>query len=95
MFTLMTGVTGLGELQSKTSDRDSCSSFVMESAWPTWGIPLLPTCVLVFILSDSIGSGDRLVSQRRFHFWSPRVCPGEAGSRPRVVTLRFSRSVVR
>ena len=32
MFTLMTGVTGLGELQSETSDQDPCSSFVMESA---------------------------------------------------------------
>ena len=41
-FTLTTGVTGLGELQSKTSDRDPCSSFVTESAWPTWGTPLLP-----------------------------------------------------
>ena len=68
MFTLMTGMTGLGELQSETSDRDPCSLFVTELAWPTWGIPSLPTCVSVFILSDSIGSGDRLVSQQRFRF---------------------------
>ena len=47
---------GFEELQSKMFDRDPCSSFVMESAWPTWGIPSLPTCVSVFILSDSIGS---------------------------------------
>ena len=66
MFTLTTRVTGLGELQSETSDQDPCSSFVMELAWPTWGVPLLPTCVSVFILSDSIGSGDRLVSRWRF-----------------------------
>ena len=68
MFTLATGATGLGELQSEMSDRDPCSSFVTELAWPTWGIPSLPTCVSVFILSDSIGSGDRLVSWRSFHF---------------------------
>jgi len=48
MFTLTTGVTGLGELQSETSDWDPCSSFVMESAWPTWGVPLLLTHLLVF-----------------------------------------------
>jgi len=71
MFTLTTGVTGLGELQSETTDRDLCSSFVMESAWPTWGIPSLPTCVSVLILSDSVDSGGRLVSQRRFCFRSP------------------------
>ena len=68
MFTLMTGVTGLGELQSETSDRDPCSLFATESAWPTWGVPSLPTCVSMFILSDSIGSGDWLVSRRRFCF---------------------------
>ena len=33
VFTLTTGVTGLGELQSEISDRDPCSSFEMESAW--------------------------------------------------------------
>ena len=71
MFTLMTRVTGLGELQSKTSDQDPCSSFMTESAWPTWGVPSLPTYVSGWILSDSIDSGVRLVSRPRFHFWSP------------------------
>ena len=71
MFTLPTIVSRLGELQSKMSDRDPCSSFMMESAWPAWGVPLLPTCVLVWILSDSIDSGGRLVSRRRFCFRSP------------------------
>ena len=46
--TSMTQVTGFEELQSEMSDRDPCSSFVMESAWPTWGVPLLLTCLLVF-----------------------------------------------
>ena len=78
MFTLTTRVTGLGELQSETSDRDPCSSFVTESAWPTWGVPSLPTCVSMFILSDSIGMGDRLVSRRRLHFL---VSPGLAWGR--------------
>ena len=82
VFTLMTRVTGLGELQSEMSDWDPCLSLVMESAWPTWGVPSLPTCVSMFILSDSIGSGDRLVSRRRFRFWSPQVCPGEVGEPP-------------
>ena len=49
--TLMTRVTGFGELQSKMSDRDLCSSFVMELA-----------CLSVFILSDSIDSGGLMVS---------------------------------
>ena len=40
--TLMTRVTGFGELQSEMFDQDPCSSFVMESAWPTWGAPSLP-----------------------------------------------------
>ena len=48
MFTLAIGVTGLGELQSETSDRDPCLSFVTELAWPTWGVPSLPTCVGVY-----------------------------------------------
>ena len=65
---LMTRVTGLEELQSKMSGQDPRSLFVTESAWPTWGVPLLPAYVSVFILSDSIGSGDRLVSWWRFHF---------------------------
>ena len=80
MFTLMTGVTGLGELQSETSARDPCSSFVMESAWPTWGVPSLHTCVLVFILSNLIGSGDQLVSRQRFCFWSLRSVLGKWGA---------------
>ena len=46
MFTLTTGEMGLGELQSETSDRDPCSSFMTESARPAWGGPLLPTYVL-------------------------------------------------
>ena len=54
VFTLSTGVTGLGELQSKMFDRDPCSSFMMESAWPLWGVPLLLTCLSVFFLSHSI-----------------------------------------
>ena len=77
VFTLATRVTELGELQSETSDRDPCSSLGTESAWPIWGVPSLPTCALAFPLSDSIGSGGRLVSQRRFHFWSPQVRPGK------------------
>ena len=44
-FTLTTGVMGLGELQSETSDRDPRSSFMTELAWLTWGVPSLPTCV--------------------------------------------------
>ena len=44
------------------SDRDLCSSFVTESVWPIWGIPLLLTCLSVFILSDSIDSGGPMVS---------------------------------
>ena len=62
MFTLTTGVTGFGEIQSETSDRDSCSSFVMESAWPIWGVPLLLTYFSLSILSDSIDSGGPMVS---------------------------------
>ena len=46
--TLMTRVMGFEELQSKVSDRDPCSSLVTESAWATWGIPLLLTCLSVF-----------------------------------------------
>ena len=95
MFTLMTGVTGLEELQSETSDRDPCSSFMTKSAWPTWGVPSLPTCVLGWILSDSIVSGGRLVTWQRFCFWSPQVRPREVGSCLFVVTLWLSRPVVR
>ena len=45
--TLMTRVTGFGELLSEMSDRDPCSSFVTELAWPIWGIPSLPTYLSV------------------------------------------------
>ena len=45
--TLMTRVTGFEELQSEMSDQDPCSSFMTELAWPTWGIPLLLTCLLM------------------------------------------------
>ena len=38
-FTLATGATELGELQSETSDWDPCLSLRMESAWPIWGVP--------------------------------------------------------
>ena len=62
--TLMTRVTGFEELQSKMSDRDPYFLFVMESAWPTWGVPLLLTCLSVFFLS-------RLIDLR-----SPTVSPG-------------------
>ena len=63
--TLMTQATGFEELQSKMSDRDPCSSFVTESAWPIWGIPLLLTCLSVSILSDSIDLGGPMVSPGR------------------------------
>ena len=46
--TLMTGVMGFEELQSEMSDWDPCLSFVKESVWPTWGVPLLLTYCLVF-----------------------------------------------
>ena len=46
--TLMTQVTGFEELLSDVSDRDPRSSFMMESAWPIWGIPLLLTYLLTF-----------------------------------------------
>ena len=45
--TLMTRVTGFEELQSEMPDRDPCSLFVTESAWPTWGVPSLPTYLSV------------------------------------------------
>ena len=47
--TLMTRVTGFEELLSDMSDRDPCSSFVMESTWPIWGIPLLLTYLSVVV----------------------------------------------
>ena len=46
--TLMIQVTGFEELQSEMFDQDPRSSFMTELAWPTWGIPLLLTYLLVF-----------------------------------------------
>ena len=46
--TLMTRVTGFEELLSDMFDRDPCSSFMMELAWPTWGVPLLLTYLSAF-----------------------------------------------
>ena len=81
MFTLTTGVMRLGELQSETSDRDPCSSFLMESAWPTWGVPLLPTYVSIWILSDSIDSGARWSLPVEISFWVfPRSGLGKWGA---------------
>ena len=67
--TLMTRVTGSKELQSKMSDRDPCSSFMMELVWPTWGIPLLLTCRSVCLSEpfDRLKKPDDL-SWRRSHF---------------------------
>ena len=63
--TLRTRVTGLGELQLEMSDQDPCSSFVMESAWPTWGVSLPLTCPSVCFPEPF----DRLLG-------SPMVSPG-------------------
>jgi len=65
----MTRVTGFGELQSEMFDWDPCSSFVTESAWPIWGVPLLLTYLLVFILSDLIDSGGPMISPDRDLVW--------------------------
>ena len=46
--TLMTQVTGFEELLSDMFNRDPRSSFVTESAWPTWGVPLLLTYLSAF-----------------------------------------------
>ena len=46
--TLITQVMGFEELLSDMSGQNPRSSFVMESAWPTWGIPLLLTCLSTF-----------------------------------------------
>ena len=58
----MTRVTGSEELQLEMFDRDPCSSFMMESAWPAWGVPLLLTYLSVFFLSRSIDLGSPMVS---------------------------------
>ena len=63
--TLMTRVTGFEELQSEMSDRDPCSLFMTESAWPTWGVPLLLTYPSVCFPKPF----DRLLG-------SPMVSPG-------------------
>ena len=62
VFTLTTGVTGLGELQSETSDQDPCSSFETESAWPAWGALRFLPVSQVLILGESIDLGGRLIS---------------------------------
>ena len=46
--TLMTRVTGFEELLSDMSDQDPRSSFLIELAWPTWGIPMLLTYLSAF-----------------------------------------------
>ena len=69
-------------------DRNPCSSFVTESAWPTWGIPLLPTCPSVCFSEpfDRLRKPDGLSWQRsRFGFF--QVPPREAESRLRAVVL--------
>ena len=94
--TLITRVAGFGEIQSEMSDRDPCSSFVIELARPTWGIPSLPTCVSVCLSEpfDRLGKPDGLSRQRsRLGFF--HVLPRDAESCLRVVTLRFLRPVVR
>ena len=76
MFTLMTGVTGLREHQSEMYDQDPCSSFMMESAWPTWGVPLLPTYLSVCFSEpfDRLRKADGLSWWRsRFGFFKSRL----------------------
>ena len=46
--TLMTRVTGFEELLSDMSDQDPRSSFMTESTWLTWGVPLLLTYLSAF-----------------------------------------------
>ena len=93
--TLMTRVTGFGELQSEMSDRDPCSSFVTESAWPIWGVPSLPTSLSVCFseLFDRLRKPDGL-SQWRSHFGFFQVPPRDAKSCLCVVMFWFSRPVV-
>ena len=70
--TLMTRVAGFEGLQSEMSDRDPCSSFMMESAWPTWGVPLLLTCPSVCLSEpfDRLKKPDGLSWRRsRFGFF--------------------------
>ena len=89
-ITLMTRVTGFEELQSEMSDRYPCSSFMMELAWPTWGIPSLPTCLLVCFSEpfDRLRKPDGL-SKRRSRLGFFQVPPRDAESYPCVVVLWF------
>ena len=94
-FTLTTRVTGLRELQSETSDRDPRSSFMTESAWPTWGIPSLPTYVSVCLFEpfDRLGKPDGLSRWRsRFGFF--QVSLGDAESYLRVVFVAVENVIV-
>ena len=70
------------------SDQDLCSSFVMESVWPIWGIPLLPTCLSVCFSEpfDRLRKPDGL-SRRRSHFGFFQIPPGDAESHLRAVAL--------
>ena len=87
---------GFEELQSEMFDWDPCSSFVTELAWPTWGIPLLPTCVSVCLSEpfDRLRKPDGL-SQWRSRFGFFQVPPGDEESCLHVVTLRFLLPVMR
>ena len=77
-FTLTTGVMGLGELQSETSDRDPRSSFMTELAWLTWGVPSLPTCVSFVYPErfDRLGGSVGLPAEISF-FVSPTLAWGD------------------
>ena len=81
---------GFGELQSEMSDQDPCSSFVTKSAWPTWGVPSLPTCLSVCFPEpfDRLRKPDGL-SRRRSRFGFFQVPPGEVEGCLRVVALWF------
>ena len=67
VFTLATGVTELGELQSETSDRDPCSSLGTELAWPN-GVSLrfLPVPWRFPERFDRLGGSDGLVAEISF-----------------------------
>ena len=88
----MTRVMGFEELLSDMSDQDPRSSFVMESALPTWGIPLLLTYLLTFARAIrstqearwSLLGGDPIVGPFQ-------VPPRKAESRLRTVAPYFLR----
>jgi len=84
---------GFEELQSEMFDRDPCSSFMTESAWPTWGVPLLLTCLLVCFSEpfDRLRKLDGLSWWISYLFGFFQVPPREAESHLRVVTLWFLR----